>query len=190
MKKADMRKAMDAGTVVAVGRRPTKDTLPTDAKPATIVGLNAKRRVHSGARWDIGGHIAEDGVRVRYDTEVTGYTLGGQPILVARSSWARGDDHEETDDRVVAPKDVIMPWDEYEVKLAEQVARRDSRESARRDAETQSRELAAALTELGFAADPYYYRDYLTRGHVPGEYRGVIISIAQAAKLVEQLKLG
>ena len=133
MKKQDLKTAIEDGTIVAVNtgyRTPGK--FPLSCAKAKVIAVDQERRVYSGARYDFSGHIARDGVRVRFETQPR-YEVGSRPLL--RASHLR-DTYEDTQDRVVAAREVILPWDEY-------VSERDSHLAAERDRYDSLQQVAA-----------------------------------------------
>lgn len=117
MKKADLRKAVADGTVVAVvtAHKPQGEFV-TSGKRATVIEVDIPRRVYTGVRSDFGGHIVNDGVRVRY---------------------------EDGTEEVVSPHDVICSWTEYVVERDDMVAAH----SERADALTERKRLATDAAE-------------------------------------------
>lgn len=88
MKIADVRTTIVSGQRVAV-----QEYHSGGPRPARVLATGQTRRVHSNARWDVGGHVARDGVLVRYLDE---------PV-----------------ERVVAPIAVLGPYEEVTAILAE-----------------------------------------------------------------------
>lgn len=125
MKKAEVKAAMRDGTHVAVftgykGKdRYSQNQMATDGKEAVVKDMDVPRTVHSGARWDIRGHRANDGIVIQY---------------------VEGQDH-----RTVGPADVLGPWDEY-VRARDQHQRvRAHQEDRRRERKQAAERLAGTL---------------------------------------------
>jgi hypothetical protein len=89
MKLKDLEVAIASGTEVAVGRDITDGT----ARRCVVLAVRQERRVFSGARWDVSGHAARDGVRVRY--------LDGTPFVGAGT------------EQVVGPREILASWKDY-----------------------------------------------------------------------------
>lgn len=119
MKKSELRKAITDGTDVAVvtAYKPQGE-FAVHGQRATVIAVDQPRRVHTGVRLDIGGHIVTDGVRVRYD---------------------------DGDERVVAPHDVICSWAEYVTERVAVIVARTKNADALADLERQAITAAQAL---------------------------------------------
>lgn len=118
MKKSELRKAITDGTDVAVVTYKPQGEFAVHGQRATVIAVDQPRRVHTGVRLDIGGHIVSDGVRVRYD---------------------------DGDERVVAPHDVVCPWVEYVAERDAAINAQTERADKLADLERQATTAAQAL---------------------------------------------
>lgn len=151
MKKADLKKAIAAKTVIAVAPGyVARGEYPRNAYRATVVAVGQKRRVFSGARWDMAGHIAEDGVRIRYESDVP--TNGGLRPISSTEAFGRRDLYEETADRIVAPHSCIAPWDEYETERDRLVAIEADKSQSREAREAHFASVAERLAHIAGTA--------------------------------------
>lgn len=182
MKKADLKKAIDAGTVIAVAPEFRRGTYPTRAVRATVVAVDQDRRVFSGARWDMSGHIAHDGVRVRYEQPSPGDP--GRPPIVGHRGMLRSDVYQVTDDRIVPAASCIAPWDEYEVERARVVDKNAAERTAEEAEEKRHVDAAQRLAELlGDAQVARYYPP----GALTSRRAGVQLSIDAAERAIALL---
>lgn len=74
---------------------------------AEVLEVNVPRRVYSGARWDFSGHLAGDGVRVRYES---GRNVGKE--------------------EVVGKRHVVGEWGQAKAEYGELAMREDARRAA------------------------------------------------------------
>lgn len=153
MKIKDMERAMEAGDLVVVLPRSYGDPdygIDIDAADrrqrergdvsvghfiGTLAALRQPRRVYSGERWEIRGHISHTGVHV---TDSFGKT------------------HE------VAPKDVIATLDEYRRISALRRERIQTKAQALEDSKARA---LAVVEKLGFGLASYCHDPYSQNHH-------------------------
>jgi hypothetical protein len=180
VKKKEMQKLMEDGTPVAIGRAFSGEDVPRSVRKARIVSLGAKRAVHNGGR-SMGFHSVSDGVRVEY---VDGKEPPGMDRPVLAVGALRNTYEEDTDQRVVPPRDVYAEWSAWESAAAKDHERRElqqrthdeCREMALSLADEISIGLGGNLSRGAGAARAHYRR--LPSG--AGEYDGVVLSLEAA----------
>jgi hypothetical protein len=142
----------------------TSDWQRERARRAIVLAVEQDRRVYSGARWDMRGHVAHDGVKVRYLDDEPGNGMTG----------AAGSEE------VVGARNVIGAWADH----TEQQARSTAVEQARSTAVDEQRQHAerCALV-LGGTVQPHShtYAPYTTYAYT------VNLTVDAAAKLAAML---
>jgi hypothetical protein len=135
MKKTALRDAITNQTPVAVvtDHKP-RGQFVTTGKRATVIAIDQPRHVHTGQRWDWGGHRVEDGIRVRY---------------------------ENGNETLVAPHDVISTWSEYETERDSARAVVDTKNNRLAAEEAQATAAAAKLGGMVKARRPHNGFDIL-----------------------------
>lgn len=181
MKRADIIKAMEAGTEVAVVDRVSRD-LPYSASRAVIVAVGQKCRGGSTGRKPM-----EDGIRVR---SVGGEFPGRfwQRPTISFVSSLRGDEYEDSPDRIVSSRQVYATWADYE---AQREAQREAQQAAsesrarlqyeRLQAQAVDEQARDALIAAGVKAS-------VTYGAAAG--RGVLVSAEDAQRFAAMLREG
>jgi hypothetical protein len=152
MRKKDMQAAIDAGTIVAVGRGLERGEIPDRCRQARIVSLSQPRRVHTGARSDFGGHLSGDGVRIAYLDDAQNGIPDHQPIT-GYTGYIGGDKYENTTDRVVGPRDIYDAYDQWVTDIAEVRARKAEENDAKLARQRRSQEAADAIGEFADGLD-------------------------------------
>ncbi len=179
MKKADLKKAIEAGTPVAVhiGYR-AQDEYPTyGVHSAEVIAVGQKRRVYSGRRSDFGGHITEDGVRVRF---TDGQPNSTQKPITSPRPQAGTDEYEDTEDRIVSARDIIDTLDDYVRKSAQQQAAQQAAEQRKQSLKQRAEQLAE---RVGGGAEANYERGFRNGGMYDGR---VVVSASALEALLEE----